>query len=126
MISGGPPLLANENVPGPAVASLRARGRDVVWVAEATAGATDSDVIRHAAAQGRWLVPFDRDYGELVFRGDLPLPPAVLLLRITSYRPSDPADWIERILASEQAAAGGFFVFDERGLRWRPLPVRHG
>lgn len=126
MIAGGPRLLANENVPGPAVSALRARGRDVVWIAESAAGATDADVVRKAAEQKRWLVTFDRDYGELVFRGDLLLPPAVLLLRIASYRPSDPAGWIERILASEQAASGGFFVFDERGLRWRPLPARHG
>lgn len=126
MKSRSPPLLADENVPGAAVAALRSRGHDVVWIAEAAAGTADADVIRRAAADGRWLVTFDRDYGDLVFRGGLPMPPAVVLLRIASYRPSDPADWIERILASQQSEGGGFFVLDTRGLRWRPLPVRHG
>jgi hypothetical protein len=64
-----------------------------------------------------------RDYGELAFRGRLRLPPAIVLLRIVSYRPAEPAEWIERVLASEKAAEGGFFVVDRLGLRWRPLPA---
>jgi len=37
-------ILANENVPGPVVAGLRAAGHDVLWVKERMAGATDRDV----------------------------------------------------------------------------------
>jgi predicted nuclease of predicted toxin-antitoxin system len=124
--SSGPRQLADENVPGPAIAALRERGRDVVWIAENAAGATDAEVMLHAAKELRWLITFDRDYGELVFRGGRLLPPAVVLLRMARYRPAEPAHWIERILGSEKASVGGFLVFDERGLRWRPLPAGHG
>lgn len=33
-----PPLLADENFPGPAVAALRTGGHDLLWVAEARPG----------------------------------------------------------------------------------------
>lgn len=60
-------LLANENFPGPAIRLLRERGIDVVWVAERMPAATDAEVLACARAEGRWLLTFDRDYGELVF-----------------------------------------------------------
>lgn len=61
------PLLANENWPRPALSALRAAGLDIQAVAERMPGASDAEVLRHAAAQGRWVLAFDRDYGELVF-----------------------------------------------------------
>lgn len=120
-MAGSPALLLDENVPRASVAKLRLRGRDVVWVAESSAGITDEAVLQRAATESRWLFTFDRDYGELVFRRRLLLPPAIVLLRVRHYSPTDPADWIDQILSSEKSSEGGFFVFDDRGLRWRPL-----
>jgi hypothetical protein len=42
-------------------------------------------VLDLARAEGRWLVTFDRDYGELVFRRNLPPPPVILLFRVPFY-----------------------------------------
>ena len=38
-------ILANENVPGPVVAALRAAGHDVLCVKESMSGAKDHDVL---------------------------------------------------------------------------------
>jgi len=58
-------FLANENFPGAAVAALDAAGHDVVWVRIAAPGTTDSDVLAWAAREGRILLTFDKDFGEL-------------------------------------------------------------
>lgn len=62
-----PPLLANENWPRPALLVLRAAGLDVQAVGERMPRASDAEVLHHAASEGRWVLTFDRDYGELVF-----------------------------------------------------------
>ena len=68
-------LLANENFPGPAIRKLRAAGVDVVAVIEAMPSVSDREVMAYARQEQRWLVTFDRDYGDLIFReGLLPLP----------------------------------------------------
>lgn len=60
-------LLANENWPQPSLRALQAAGFDVQAVAELMPRASDLKVLQHAAQTGRWVLTFDRDYGELVF-----------------------------------------------------------
>jgi len=74
-----PPLLVNENFPAPALKRLRAAGFDVVAVAENMPGASDRVVLERARELGRWLVTFDRDYGELVFLHELQPRPRLFL-----------------------------------------------
>lgn len=54
-------------------------------VAESATSAADQTSMRLTRDEWRWLVTFDRDYGELVFRQQFAPPPLVLLLRIRSY-----------------------------------------
>lgn len=61
-------LLANESVPLGTVTALRRSGEDVLAVAEVSPGADDEDVLQLGRTQGRVIVAFDRDFGELVFR----------------------------------------------------------
>jgi predicted nuclease of predicted toxin-antitoxin system len=84
-------LLANENWPRPALLALRASGLDVEAVVEIMPRASDAQVLRHAAAQGRWVLTFDRDYGELVFARSPPPPPAIVYLHQGAYAPDWPA-----------------------------------
>lgn len=119
-----PALLANENASLPSVTHLRGQGYDVAAVAEAGAGILDREVLEKAAAQQRWVVAFDRDYGELVFARRGPLPPAVLYLRLRSYRPDEPGRFLASLLAESAALEGHFVVVEDGGLRKRPLPVR--
>jgi predicted nuclease of predicted toxin-antitoxin system len=119
-----PRLLLNENVPLPSVKRLRGAGWDVLAIAESHASIDDAAVMRLARESARWLITFDRDYGELVFRQDLPPPPLVLLLRVPSYSPEEPAAWIDILYRREQLAAGYFDIYGGEAVRRRPFPTR--
>jgi predicted nuclease of predicted toxin-antitoxin system len=64
-------ILADENIPGDAVAALRECGHDVAWVRADAPGSSDIVVIARAQAENRILVTFDKDFGELAFRSKL-------------------------------------------------------
>jgi predicted nuclease of predicted toxin-antitoxin system len=113
--------LANENIPAPTVAVLRASGHDVLFIAESNPGVDDTTVLALAREEGRWLVTFDRDYGELLFARNYAPPPAVILLRVKSYRPDEPAAWLEQLLLDQESLLGKFTVFTGDTLRTRPL-----
>jgi predicted nuclease of predicted toxin-antitoxin system len=60
-------FLADENVDAGVVAYLRACGHDVAYAAETPARTNDALLLETAARERRTLIPFDRDFGELVF-----------------------------------------------------------
>ncbi len=114
-----PRLLLNENFPEPASSVLRQMGWDAVSVTERMPGTNDPNVLAWARRESRWLVTFDMDYGDLIFRNRLPPPPVVLMLRVPSYRPAEPAIWIQRLVENEQLTVGYFHVFDGNAVRRR-------
>ncbi len=116
-----PRWLLNENFPQPSVQRLRAAGWDVLAVAESATSAADTAVMALAREEGRWLVTFDRDYGELVFRQQF-APPLVLLLRVRSYRPDEPSEWIESLYAAGDFLEGHFHIVDGHTIQRRPMP----
>ena len=113
--------LVNENFPAPSVAVMRASGHDVLSISESNSGVDDSVVLALACDTDRWLVTFDRDYGELLFARNHASPPAVILLRVVSYRPHEPAAWLEQMLLEPEGLAGKFTVFTRGTVRSRPL-----
>ncbi len=117
-----PPLLANENIPAPSVRHLRERGYDVVSVTEGSGSLADPKVLARAVEEARWIVTFDRDYGELIFARGLAAPPAVILFRMRSYRPEGPGRMLADMLDSGPELAGHFVLVEEAGVRKRPLP----
>lgn len=117
-----PPLLVNENFPTPALTRLRAAGYDVVAVTEDMPGASDRLVLERAHALGRWLVTFDRDYGELIFLHKLPSPPAIVFLRQEPIPPDAPAEWLASLLSEADLQAGYFITLGSKTTRLRPLP----
>jgi predicted nuclease of predicted toxin-antitoxin system len=116
-------LLVNENFPRPALIALRAAGVDVGAVSERMPAASDRDVLAHAAADARWLVTVDRDYGELVFARKASVPPAILYLRQGTYAPSWPAEVVLAALARADFVAGHLVVASGTTLRRRALPA---
>lgn len=118
-----PPLLTNENFPAPALRRLRELGFDVVAVSEVMPGADDEAVLSFARESGRWLVTFDRDYGELVFLRGLPTPPAVIYIRQEAVPPAVPADWLAAFLDTPDAEAGYFVTLGGTTIRRRSLPT---
>ena len=115
-------LLANENFPGVAVDALRARGHDVAWVRTDAPGSDDRTVLARAVAEGRLLLTFDKDFGELAFRAGLPASSGVVLFRIAPISPAHIADVAVAVLESRNDWAGHFSVIEESRVRMTPLP----
>lgn len=121
-----PALIANENVPAGTIDALRAEGFDVQAVVETHRAASDRAVLAVARQSNRWLLTFDRDYGELIFRRAEAPPPAIIFLRQRPGAPRDFADWIRAALSSDRRIdriRGHLAALDGRGVRLRRFPA---
>ena len=114
-------LLANENIPGVAVAALAAGGHDVIWVRTAAPGMADTDVLAWAAREERTLLTFDKDFGELARNAALPGTPGVILFRIPMRRIEDAGSYLAALITSRNDWAGHFSVIEAHRVRMRPL-----
>ena len=116
-------LLANENFPGTAVDALRVAGHDVVWIRTDAPGAKDPDILARALREGRILLTFDKDFGELAWHAHLPANCGIILFRV----PMTGAPTIGARLAARIAErsdwAGHFSVIEPGRTRMRPLPT---
>ncbi len=65
---------------------FRNAGHDVVYLAESSAGVTDTEVIALAETGNRLLLTEDKDFGELVFHGRMAVPGLVLLIDQPAHR----------------------------------------
>ena len=117
-----PALLLNENIPAQSVALLRTRAIDLLVVSDTQPGLTDLEVLKIAVREGRWIVTFDRDYGELIFGRGLASPPAILLLREQHYALEDPAGWVLEVLRQPEQFLGKFVTHSRQAIRTRALP----
>ena len=115
-------LCANENVPGDCVAALCQRGHEVLWVREVARGIGDDAVLARAQAEGRLLITFDKDFGELVFRRGKSASPGVVLFRLRKPSPAFLAMRVAQVLESTTEWEGHYAVVDEHSIRLRPLP----
>jgi len=119
-------LLADENVPGPVVTTLRERGHDVSWVKESLPGADDAVVLDFAQRERRVVVTLDTDFGELAFRSGLPANCGVVLIRLdwTDLEADNHATVVA--LTSRDDWSGIFAVVEPDRVRIRPLPPSVG
>jgi len=115
-------LLANENVPLPSVVLLRTAGHDVVSIAEVDPAALDPSVIERAVRDARYILTFDRDYGDLIFRKRV-MPPGVIYLRFIPTSPEEPATIVHQVLVQPGITLEGrFTVVTRQEVRQRDLP----
>jgi predicted nuclease of predicted toxin-antitoxin system len=117
-----PLLLVNENFPAPSLKALRAFDFDVIAVTEAMPSATDRAVLEYARALDRWLITFDRDYGELVFLRELLPPPAIIFIRQEPIPPDAPATWLANLLLDPSLESGYFITLGSKTIRRRLVP----
>ena len=115
-------VLADENFPGDAVAALRQRGHDVVWVRTEMPGSGDDEVSRRAQRDRRTLVTFDKDFGELAFRFGMSAASGVILFRIRARRSVNVDREAAAALESREDWAGYFTVVEEGRIRQTALP----
>jgi predicted nuclease of predicted toxin-antitoxin system len=112
-------FLADENFPRAAVAALEAAGHDIVWVRLAAPGATDADVMALAARENRILLTFDKDFGELAGRSELPPACGIVLFRLSAPRSAEASQRLAQIIASRDDWAGHFSVVESGRVRMR-------
>lgn len=116
-------FLANENMPLASVYRLREAGHDVRAIHVESPGVSDVEVLDSCHHEGRILLTFDRDYGELIFHRGLPIPAGVIYLRFDPASPEEPAEVILlSLLVSELTFEGQFTVVQRDHIRQRALP----
>lgn len=116
-------FLADEDFPLASVLMLRDAGHDVAAGAEDHPGASDREVLSRARAEGRVLLTFDRDHGELIFRRQVVTPPGVVYFRTGPRTPSEPAGQLLSLFAEEPERLTGMLTVVAYGhVRQRPLP----
>ena len=115
-------FLANENVPGDAVARLRSVGHDVAWVREDAPGSRDEAVLARAIRESRILLTFDKDFGGLALKTRLPPACGVILLRLEMPSAISVGHHLANLIDSRDDWAGHFSVIEPGRVRMRPLP----
>jgi predicted nuclease of predicted toxin-antitoxin system len=115
-------FLADENFPLLSVRKLRNQGLDVTWISEGNFGIPDSEVLRIAENEGRIILTFDMDFGELVFKHKHKAASGIVLLRLVPGYPAEPADIIISLLGESSISLSNKFTVVERDyIRQRPL-----
>lgn len=116
-------LIVDANIRGNVLDLLRGANQDVLSIYETARGLTDEEILELAVRESRILVTLDKtDFGALIFQGQSPHPPAVILFRIPSITVSDAPHFISNSIAARDDWEGYFWVIEERGARWRPFP----
>jgi predicted nuclease of predicted toxin-antitoxin system len=114
-------FLLDENVRKTLAAILAANGHDIVRVAEVASGKSDVQVLTLARIEGRVLITYDSDFGELIFVGNEPPPYSIIYIKID---PSDQKSAALQLisLCKKQYLSGYFIVLDYQNIRMRAFP----
>lgn len=92
-------------------------------VIEDSPGEKDRNILLRAASEGRIVLTFDRDYGELIYRFKMPTPNGVIYFRYDPVTPEEPAQHLFLLLGmSSLSFLGKFTVVERAQIRQRPLP----
>lgn len=110
-------IVADESVDFGIVAQLRLAGHEVYSIAESSTSIADEEVLKIAHDKRALLITEDKDFGDLVFRFQLPHS-GILLIKI-----SDPSvkisNVVNAIITHYNELLGKFSVIDSRKIRIR-------
>ena len=113
--------LADENVPRGIVASLRSLGCDVAYIQEIRSGTSDLEGIDLARAEGRVLLTFVKDFGEMAFRLGLPAECGIVFIRLRESSPMRMQERVASALMARDDWRGHFSVIEPDRIRMRSL-----
>lgn len=82
-------ILADEGMDRGVVDGLRTYGHDVRWVVETNPSEEDIDLLKLGRQDQRTVITYDKDFGELICRHNVPAPYGVILFRIHGDVPKD-------------------------------------
>ena len=113
-------FLANENIPLATVRYLRSKGFDITSIGVDFPGIQDHVVLALANEQGRTILTFDRDYGELIFKHHFKPENGVIYIRIEEFTPDEPGIMIEKLVSGGDILfQNTLTVIDKNGIRQR-------
>lgn len=93
-------FLADENIPRETVGLLKKQSVDIISVTNFALGLSDSKILDLANKEGRIVITFDKDFGQLVFKQKRKTK-GLLLLRFVPKSPSQIAMRIQQVLAAK-------------------------
>lgn len=121
-------FLADAGVSPDTVAFLTRLGHDAIHVrALDLHRAQDRELVDYARSEGRVVVTFDLDFGDILALGVLDRP-SVILLRLSDERPAEVNGRLGAVVAEQAAAleSGALIVVEDVRYRVRKLPIRPG
>lgn len=77
-------------------------GLDVVSISKDSPGISDKEVMARARKEGRVILTFDSDYGELIYREQMPVPAGVLYFRFTPEYPDELGEFLLKLLENNE------------------------
>lgn len=117
-------FLANENFPISSVRLLRNTGYDIVSIAEDMSGAKDQDVLARAHKEGRIILTFDKDYGELIYKQRLHTPVGIAFFRFGPSYPEESAEYLLGALEKSISLQNKFTVIEKGRIRQKHFPSK--
>lgn len=116
-------ILADENFPGDVVSLLLEKGHDVLWARRDMPGAADSELLDLAQREERFVVTFDKDFGDLAFYRALPANAGVILFRLRSPSSDRLKHSILKALESRSDWSGHFSVVEDGRIRMTKMNI---
>jgi predicted nuclease of predicted toxin-antitoxin system len=113
-------VVVDENVHSIVLQRLRDSGIEVEAIAESSPGISDAEILARDGLADCVLVTYDSDFGELIFKRDMPTPHALIYSRLGRAEPRYVADRILALL-EKGFEAGHCYVILKDGVRVRPF-----
>jgi len=113
-------FLADENIPVELVDKLREINIDIIKVENIKVGLKDEEVIRIAIKQKRIIITFDKDFGELVYKGKAKVE-GIILIRIKSFQINFLFQSFKQLIESKINIKNKFVVLEEKSVRIKKL-----
>jgi predicted nuclease of predicted toxin-antitoxin system len=118
-------FLADMNVSMSTVRHLLADGHDAVHLREqGLERLSDAEIIEKAREEGRVIITFDLDFGDLMAAGNEVLP-SIVIFRLSEATPSNVSLRLSETLQLKEAelAEGAIVIVEDARYRTRLLPV---
>ncbi len=115
-------LIADENVHGKVVASLRTAGYYLPWIKEFAVGALDPDILARPDVLASVFITNDSDFGELIFNKGFRPPQAILYTRTLHRDWRLTSDLLLREL-EQGVTLGHMTTITSRSIRRTPFPI---
>ena len=100
---------------------MREQGYQVISIQEEHGGIDDESVVLIAQRDNLIILPFDSDYGEILFKHSKEIPPSVVYFRFKGKSPNEAGKVLLDLIISNINLEGFFTVIEEAGIRQRKI-----